>query len=125
MERRADLRSSEVQMEELTALVKEGGRRLAAVFFVQHLHRHAFQLSHAGSECLEVRPGLWENVVCYHGKIEGFLPWQVWNACYPYSTKKGSMKNWNLHYSITFFPRTNSQAVQEARDLIPDSDVPE
>ncbi len=36
-------------MEELAALVKEGGRRLATVFFVEDLHRHAFQLSHAGS----------------------------------------------------------------------------
>jgi len=30
--------------------------------------------------------------------------------------------NWNLHYSITLFPRTNSHAVpRTAGDLIPDS----
>ena len=76
-------------MEELTALVEESGRGFATVFFVENLHRDPFQLSHTSSQCLEERPCLWMNAICYHGKIESFFPWQVWNACYPYSTKKG------------------------------------
>ncbi len=75
-------------MEELTAFIKEGGRRLATVFFIKDFHRHTLQLSHSGSERLEERPCLWMNAICYHGKIESFFPWQVWNACYPVVLKK-------------------------------------
>ena len=85
----AHLASSQVEMVELAAFIEESWGGFAAVFLVQDFHRNAFQLSHASSECLEERPCLWVDAVCYHGKIEGFFPRQVWNAWYPDSTKKG------------------------------------
>src|SRR5205823_14332863 len=87
MEGRAHLGSSKVEVEELTAFVEECGGGFAAVFFVEDFHRDAFQLSHACPQRLEQRPCLWRDAVCYHGKIESFVPRQAQNAGYPYSTK--------------------------------------
>ena len=42
-----------MQMEELAALIEEGGQRFVAVFLVQDFHSDTFELSHASSECLE------------------------------------------------------------------------
>ena len=80
MECCAHLAPSQVEMVELTAFIEECWSGFAAVLLVEDLHRDAFQLSHTGSECLEERPGLWIDAVCYHGKIESFFPRQAWNA---------------------------------------------
>jgi hypothetical protein len=66
----------------LTAFIEECGSGFAAVFLVEDFHRDAFQLSHASSECLEERPSLWIDAVCYHGKIERFLPRQAWKRLF-------------------------------------------
>jgi len=49
----ADLFSSSVDVEELSAAVVEGGYGLSRVFLVLDLHGYASELSHSGSEDLE------------------------------------------------------------------------
>src|SRR6266571_3035146 len=77
VECRAHLGSSKVEMEELTAFVEECWSGLTAVPLVENFHRDPFQLSHSSPQRLEKRPCLWIDAVCYHGKIESFLPRQA------------------------------------------------